>query len=175
MTQEQIYKISKIAYLITLLMAILWVIAIVLPTYFHSQKQEVLAYFARKLFSFICHQMEDRSFWFWDYPLAVCARCSGIYFGVLLGTLFYPLIKKYQKTDLLPQRYLVLMLLPTTIDFLLGLFHIVENTHFSRAFTGILAGFALAFYFTPAIINLALELTQIIANKRKGVIFYGSK
>lgn len=175
MTQDQIYKISKVAYLLILLGAIFWAIAITLPAYFYAQGQEVPAYLVRKLFSPICHQIMDRCFWLWNYPLAVCARCSGIYFGVLLGTLFYPLLKNYQKSELLPRRYLVVMLLPTTIDFLLGFFHVLENTHFSRAFTGVLAGFALAFYITPAIINLALELTQIIANKRKGVIFYGSK
>jgi uncharacterized membrane protein len=36
------------------------------------------------LFS-ICHQYPLRSFWILDHPMAVCARCTGGYFGVALG------------------------------------------------------------------------------------------
>lgn len=173
MTQEQTNKISKLSYGLILLAVICWVIATIMPAYLQAQGQVIPAFLIRKIFSPICHQMVERSFWFLGYPLAVCARCSGIYFGVLLGTLFYPVIKNYQQSSLPPRSYLIVMLLPTTIDFLLGTFHILENTHFSRAFTGVLAGFGLAFYIIPATINLSLELSKFIANK--GVIFYGSK
>ncbi|MBI4854598.1 MAG: DUF2085 domain-containing protein [Acidobacteria bacterium] len=175
MTQEQIKKVSRVTYFAMLLGVILWLIAIIAPACFFVQKQVLPAYLMRKILSPVCHQIIDRSFLLWGYPLAVCARCSGIYFGVLLGILFYPLLKSYKKLELLPRSYLIVMLLPTTVDFLLGAFHILENTHFSRAFTGVIAGFALAFYIARAIINLALEITKTIASKRKGVVFYGSK
>ena len=41
-------------------------------------------YFA---FSFVCHQQPERSLWVAGLPLAVCARCAGIYLGALLGLL----------------------------------------------------------------------------------------
>ncbi len=39
------------------------------------------------LFAIVCHQQPERSLWLAGSPLAVCARCSGIYFGALLGLL----------------------------------------------------------------------------------------
>jgi uncharacterized membrane protein len=39
------------------------------------------------LFSLVCHQQPERSLWIAGAPLAVCARCAGIYFGALLGLL----------------------------------------------------------------------------------------
>jgi uncharacterized membrane protein len=38
-------------------------------------------------FSIFCHQIPDRSFSFLGYSLPVCHRCSGIYLGLLLGSL----------------------------------------------------------------------------------------
>ena len=36
-------------------------------------------------FSPVCHQDPARSFWLWDAPVAVCARCLGIYLGAAVG------------------------------------------------------------------------------------------
>lgn len=175
MTQEKINKVKKIAYIFVLLSITLWLLATVIPSYFQTQGQPLLAFLIRKVFSPVCHQMVDRSFWLWGYPLAVCSRCSGIYSGVLLGAIFYPLLKSYQKSDLLSRSYLIVMLLPTSIDFLFGALHLVENTHFSRFFTGVLAGFGLASYIVLAIISLVLEITETILDKGKGRGLYGSK
>ena len=49
------------------------------------------AFFTYLPFSFICHQMPDRSFTILHNHLAVCHRCSGIYLGLFLGTLISPL------------------------------------------------------------------------------------
>ena len=46
--------------------------------------REPVLYF---LFSFVCHQQPERSLWLAGAPMAVCARCAGIYFGALLGLL----------------------------------------------------------------------------------------
>lgn len=40
---------------------------------------------ARLFFSPICHQQADRSFAIGGYPIAVCARCAGIYGGFAAG------------------------------------------------------------------------------------------
>jgi len=49
------------------------------------------AFFTYLPFSFICHQMPERSFAILQNPLAVCHRCSGIYLGLFLGSLLSPL------------------------------------------------------------------------------------
>src|SRR3974377_1510416 len=41
-------------------------------------------------FSPLCHQIDSRSIHLLGAPLAVCGRCSSIYFAFLLGTIAYP-------------------------------------------------------------------------------------
>ncbi len=36
------------------------------------------------LFIYSCHQAPDRSFWVLRYPMALCCRCFGFYFGVIV-------------------------------------------------------------------------------------------
>jgi len=38
-------------------------------------------------FSWVCHQQPERSFRLGEFPLAVCARCLGVYAGALAGAL----------------------------------------------------------------------------------------
>jgi uncharacterized membrane protein len=41
----------------------------------------------QRAFSLVCHQRPERSFWILGAPVAVCARCLGIYLGAGLGLL----------------------------------------------------------------------------------------
>ena len=47
------------------------------------------------LFSPLCHQIDARSFHLCGEPLAVCGRCSAIYFGFLSGTIIYPFATEF--------------------------------------------------------------------------------
>jgi uncharacterized membrane protein len=38
-------------------------------------------------FALVCHQRPERSFWIFGGPVAVCARCLGIYLGATVGLL----------------------------------------------------------------------------------------
>lgn len=154
----QFKNTAKIAYFLVVFLVICWNISIVYPAYCESKGNYLVAFLVRKVFSYICHQKAERSFFIWNAPLAVCARCSGIYFGLLIGSLIYPLIRNYQNINLPPRIYLIVALLPTILDFSLGVLHIMENTYLSRALTGLIAGIVLAFYFIPAIVNLFEDL-----------------
>jgi hypothetical protein len=37
--------------------------------------------------SLVCHQLPERSYHLWTVQMPVCARCSGIYFGAVLGAI----------------------------------------------------------------------------------------
>ena len=40
-----------------------------------------------RAFAFVCHQRPDRTFSLFGFPIAVCARCLGIYLGAAIGLL----------------------------------------------------------------------------------------
>src|SRR5436305_210204 len=41
-------------------------------------------------FSFLCHQIPERSLHIEGAQLAVCSRCFGVYFGLFAGFVAYP-------------------------------------------------------------------------------------
>ena len=108
-----------------------------------------------KGFASACHQMPERSFHLWGSPAAVCARCLGLYAGVLAGVLAYPLARGVVRTDVPHRVWLLLAALPTSIDFVLGVTGVWENTHWSRFLTALVLGAAAAFYVVPGAIELA--------------------
>jgi uncharacterized membrane protein len=108
-------------------------------------------------FSATCHQIPERSFHLEGFPLAVCARCFGLYAGAAAGVLFYPLARGLARRDAPGRAWLLLAAAPTTIDFALGFFGVWENTHLSRFLTAVLLGAAVAFYVVPAALDLSYK------------------
>jgi len=108
-----------------------------------------------KGFAGVCHQMPERSFQLRGFPMAVCARCLGLYAGGLAGVVAYPLARRLTRTDVPPRAWLLLAAVPTSIDFLLGVTGVWENTHWSRFLTALLLGAAAAFYVVPGVVELA--------------------
>ena len=49
----------------------------------------LVAFTLQRGFSLTCHQHPDRCFWLFGAPVAVCARCLGIYLGASVGLLLY--------------------------------------------------------------------------------------
>jgi uncharacterized membrane protein len=122
-----------------------------------------------------CHQMPERSFYVAGYPLAVCARCTGLYVGALAGVVFYPLARRVARTDTPPRVWLILAAVPTTVDFALGFFHVWENTHWSRFTTALLLGAVSAFYIVPGLIDLCgMGLRRLSRRGRPGGFSGGS-
>lgn len=101
-----------------------------------------------------CHQMPERSFHLWGFPLAVCARCLGLYAGALAALFCYPLLRRPTRTDAPPRAWLILATLPTAVDFALGVLGLWENTHWSRFLTALVAGAAAPFYLVPGLVDL---------------------
>lgn len=120
------------------------------------------AFFLYEMFGRVCHQLRERSFYLAGHPLAVCARCTGIYFGFAAGVLLYPLVRSLNRTDFPARRWLLLAAAPAALDFALGLSGVWENTHLSRALSGGLLGLAASFYVVPG----ALDLGHMIRERR---------
>ena len=107
-----------------------------------------------KFFSFICHQIEGRSFHLDGHPFGVCSRCFGVYFGLFAGFVLYPVWRRVDDIEPLPRIWLFLSMVPIGIDWGLGVFGIWENTHISRFITGLILGIACATYIIPALVEI---------------------
>ncbi|MCO6512188.1 MAG: DUF2085 domain-containing protein [Aridibacter famidurans] len=149
-------------------LALIWVILIVgAPT--------ALAFGGRSVaeslygfFSYACHQDPVRSFHIFGEQFAVCSRCFGVYFGLLGGLLAYPLLRPMDESRPLPRVWLFASMVPMAIDWSLGYFQILENTHLSRVVTGLILGIACAVFIVPALIELAeIGLNRSLAKSKK--------
>lgn len=116
-----------------------------------------------KFFSFLCHQMDSRSYHIDEHPFAVCSRCFGVYFGLFFGFAVYPFLRRIEETEPLPRFWLFLALIPMAIDWSLGFFEIWKNTQLSRFLTGAILGTACAVFIVPALV----EVFQLLSIKRK--------
>ncbi len=112
-----------------------------------------------RAFSFVCHQIPERSFFIAGHPFAVCARCFGLYAGFTLATLGYPLVRSLKKTDAPPRKWLFIAAAPLGTDYALGFFGIWNNTHASRFITGALLGAVAVFYVMPGLLDLGQRIT----------------
>lgn len=110
-------------------------------------------------FHYICHQMSARSFHLEGEQFAVCSRCFGVYSGLLLGFVVYPLWRRVDDIEPLPRFWLFLSMIPIGIDWSLGVFGIWENTHLSRFITGLILGFACAVFLIPGLVEITRNLT----------------
>jgi uncharacterized membrane protein len=111
-------------------------------------------------FSFVCHQIPERSFHLAGHKFGVCSRCTGLYSGLALAALVYPLVRSLKQPVTPRLFWLFLAALPLAIDFSLGYFNIWHNNHLSRFVTGALFSSVAMFYIIPGLIELSLTLTQ---------------
>jgi uncharacterized membrane protein len=154
--RTQAFKVWGIA----LAVVVVWVLAIVSPPLFAANGEAGVAAPLYKFYSFICHQIPERSFHILEHQLAVCSRCFGVYFGLLAGLAVYPVIRGVDNIEPLPRFWLFASMVPIGIDWCLGVFGIWENNHASRFITGLILGFACAVYIVPALVEIARNLGQ---------------
>lgn len=69
------------------LAAVLWIVGSVAPPALEASGFERTAAWVRLAYAPLCHQIEGRCFSLAGGPIAVCARCSGLYVGGLVGLL----------------------------------------------------------------------------------------
>jgi len=137
----------------------LWALAIVLAPVLKANGITSVSSPIYHFFSFICHQIPDRSFHIEGEPFGVCSRCFGVYFGLVFGFVIYPFWREMTEIEPLPRFWLFLSLFPAGIDWSLTIFGIWENTHLTRFVTGMILGVACATYIVPAIVEITRNLT----------------
>lgn len=136
-----------------------WALLIILAPLAKTKDLNGIASPIYSFFHFLCHQNPERSFHIAGEQFAVCSRCFGVYFGILLGFVVYPLWRRIDEIEPLPKVWLFLSLIPVGIDWSLTFFGIWENTQLSRFLTGLILGVACATFIVPAIVEITRNLT----------------
>jgi uncharacterized membrane protein len=142
-------------WVITGLVVLTWLLLIVVSPVLAANGQSGISSPIYSFFSYICHQMPERSFFLEGHSFAVCSRCFGVYFGLLAGILAYPFWRGIDAIEPLPRKWLLLSIVPMGIDWSLTVFGIWENTHATRLITGTILGVACATYILPALVEIA--------------------
>jgi uncharacterized membrane protein len=142
-------------YILTACGAAAWFAGIFLAPYLRSRSSpwQALVY---AVYTPVCHQAASRSFHFLGHPLAVCARCLGIYLGFLAGLVAYPLFRDFRRVRLPSARAFLSVSAPIVLDTLANLCRLWSTPHLVRFATGVLWGTILPFYFITGIAELVL-------------------
>lgn len=106
-------------------------------------------------FSPFCHQTAERSFIVLGFPLAVCHRCSGIYLGLLIGSLLDS--AWIHKSSASRRRWVLAATVPLALDALLPYCGLWTSTGGSRFITGLFFGILAAFLLVRGIEELLHE------------------
>lgn len=83
---------------------------------------------------FYCHRLPERSFSYRGKPFPICARCTGILLGYLIGIIYAFIFGK------IALHLCILLIIPLVIDGGGQLVSKWKSTNYRRFFTGILAG-----------------------------------
>lgn len=85
-----------------------------------------------------CHQMPERSFFYKGYQFPVCARCTGLIIGYLLGVLIYFL-------KVLNWKIAIILCIPLVLDGGSQYLNWRISNQVLRLITGILCGIGIMF------------------------------
>jgi len=160
-------KINKAIFLIYVITALgisAWLGAIFWAPHLrsHASPWQGLVY---AVFSPVCHQIPSRSFHILGQPLAVCARCLGIYLGFLGGIVLYPFLRGFTKVSLPRTGIFVLVSCPIVLDTLGNFARLWATPNEARFATGLLWGAVLPFYFITGLADLALRKKYDLKSK----------
>lgn len=137
-----------------------WILLILIAPAATANDLNAIASPIYSFFHYLCHQKPERSFHIAGEQFAVCSRCFGVYFGIFLGFVVYPLWRPIDEIEPLPKVWLFLSLIPIGIDWSLTFMGIWENTQLSRFVTGLILGVACATFIVPAIVEITRNLTR---------------
>ena len=130
--------------------------------------QQLFAAAIYQSFARVCHQLPERSFYLAGFPLAVCSRCAGLYFGFTAVMLLYPLLGSLKRTSAPPRKWLLLSATPMALDVGLYFLGVWLNTHSSRFLTGALLSGVSVFYIMPGVVDLSLRGGRATSQRNAG-------
>jgi uncharacterized membrane protein len=100
-----------------------------------------------------CHQIPERSMNCFDQSLAVCSRCLGIYLGVFLGLILYPIIRGSRQVRVPEPKVFFSFSVPLALDAAANVLRLWQSPNAVRLATGLLWGVLLPFYFIAGVVD----------------------
>lgn len=119
---------------------------------------KILFPYLKVFYSKICHQIPNKSFIISDLHFLVCARCTGIYLGTFLTSIFF--LIRYKLRINLSLNHL-LLLVPMIIDIILYNIGIYTYSKYIAFFTGLPIGFMIIS------IIISIFANEIFGNMKK--------
>lgn len=99
-----------------------------------------------------CHQMYERSFVYKGYQFPVCARCTGIFIGQIIGLIMIILGLRVKSS------VSVLLIMPMALDGIIQLVKIKESNNIRRVITGFIAGIG----YITLLFNIIIFLKHLV-------------
>jgi uncharacterized membrane protein len=107
----------------------------------------------------LCHQLPERSFFFHEHQSPLCARCTGMYLGFLIGLVFL-IVRRRTHSARMPAAAIVSVLIGfitimgidginSTMSIIPGAPQLYHTTNIHRIVTGTLFGLAMCMLFFP--------------------------
>lgn len=103
----------------------------------------------RLLFRLMCHGIPERCIAMFGVPMPICARCVGIYLGLLAGLAAFWLVPLVTERAMRVAAFIAVT--PLAIDGFTQLFGLRESTNPLRLSTGIIAGLAFGMWVLAAV------------------------
>jgi len=144
--------------LIIFFLLLIWTLGIFIEWFTKIDEHFILVLpYLQKTYSLVCHQEKNKLFLFYGAETLTCARCTGIYLGLLLSS-FFVLIKlpKWK----LHVNILLIAAVPMISDVLLTSLNIYAYSKLIAFSTGLLLGSTGFFYLYAGLNNLILEFKK---------------
>ena len=103
----------------------------------------------RVLFRMMCHGRVERCLELFSVPMPICARCTGIYLGLLAGLFVFPMIPWLRERVMRVVAFIALM--PLALDGVTQLTGLRESVNPLRVATGVIAGLAFGLWVLSAV------------------------
>lgn len=103
----------------------------------------------RVLFRVMCHGIVTRCLTLFDVPMPICARCTGLYLGLMAGILAF--LAMPWVTEKVMRVVSMVAVAPLALDGLTQLAGLRESTNPLRMATGIAAGLAFGMWVLSAV------------------------
>ena len=138
-------------------LALAWTAGVVVAPWL-SAHDSILGSWLRLLYRPGCHQISERCLDFGFGPMAVCARCLGLYIGGCLGLMWTTVRNRSSRPRPI---WLLLVAIPTVADFAAGLIGLPSLGNWPRFALALPLGLLAGLYLGDALIEIVRRNTEL--------------